>query len=352
MKDRMHLKGRPAAWLAVVAIAVAGSAGIVAAQGHAAPGQPPQPPTAKKFKHPKLKHGVLKIKGSDANDNIALRLQAGDPGVLQVDVGDDGSADFSFDRDKIAAIAVDAREGDDLVRIDDGNGVFTDTIPATIGGGGGNDTLLGGAGVETFLGGDGNDTIDGNGGNDAASLGAGDDTFVWDPGDGSDTIEGEAGADTMLFNGANAAEQVELSANGNRLKFFRTQANITMDTTGVERVDFNALGGADLVTVNDLSGTDVTSVNVELAGVLGGAAADGQADNVIVKGTNGDDAIDVSGNAGDLKVSGLAATIRILHDDAALDRLDVDTLGGTDTVATAGLAAGSIQLFVDGVIVP
>jgi len=48
-----------------------------------------------------------------------------------------------------------------------------------------------------------------------------------------------------------------------------------MDTVGVEQVDFNALGGADVVTVNDLTGTDVTGVNADLAGALGGAAGDG-----------------------------------------------------------------------------
>ena len=99
--------------------------------------------------------------------------------------------------------------------------------------------------------------IDGNKGNDVAYLGAGDDTFVWDPGDGSDIVEGQAGRDTMLFNGAAAAEQVDLSANGRRLRFFRDVGNITMDTNEVETVDFNALGGADTVTVNDLTGTDV-----------------------------------------------------------------------------------------------
>ena len=87
-------------------------------------------------------------------------------------------------------------------------------------------------------------------------MGAGDDTFVWDPGDGSDVVEGEAGADTMLFNGANIAERVDLSANGNRLRFFRDAGNITMDTNDVESVDFNALGGPDTITVNDLSSTD------------------------------------------------------------------------------------------------
>jgi hypothetical protein len=40
----------------------------------------------------------------------------------------------------------------------------------------------------------------------------------------------------------------------------------------VKRVDVNALGGADLVTVNDLSGTDVIALNVDLAGTLSGAA--------------------------------------------------------------------------------
>ena len=45
-----------------------------------------------------------------------------------------------------------------------------------------------------------------------------------------------------------------------------------MDTDGVEQVDFNALGGADTVTVDDLTGTDVTNVNADLG------AADGAAD--------------------------------------------------------------------------
>jgi Ca2+-binding RTX toxin-like protein len=294
---------------------------------------------------------VLSIKGTKASDKIALRLQAGDPGTLQVDVGDNGSADFYFQRNAIAKIAVDSRGGADLVRIDESNGSFTDTIPTTIDGGDGNDNLAGGKGIERLLGGRGNDSIDGNGGNDLALLGPGNDIFVWDPGDGSDTVEGQGGADTMVFNGANVSEQVDLSANGNRLKFFRVQANITMDTAGVERVDFNALGGADLVTVNDLSGTDVNSVNVDLAGTLGGAAGDGAADRVVVNATNGNDTIDVSGDAQVAKVSGLAATTRVLHSEVANDRLEINTLAGTDTVSTAGLIAGAIKLFLDGVLV-
>jgi hypothetical protein len=355
MKNLAQLKAARALRLAASALAAAaavtGATGVVAGEGNAAPGITAEQ-ASHSFEHAKLRHGVLRVKGTNTSDKIALRLQAGTPAILQVDVGDDGSADFNFQRARIAKIAVNARPGDDLVRIDDSNGPFTDSIPTTLNGGAGNDTLAGGAGAESLLGGDGNDAIDGNGGADTALMGAGEDTFVWDPGDGSDVVEGQDGADTMLFNGAGGAEQVDLSANGNRLRFFRTQGTITMDTAGVERVDFNALGGADLVTVNDLSGTDVTDVRVDLAATLGGATGDGQADRLVVNATEGEDAINVQGDAGGVKVNGLSATVAVLHSEVANDRLEINTLAGRDAVDSSGLAAGAIQLLIDGIPVP
>jgi hypothetical protein len=53
-----------------------------------------------------------------------------------------------------------------------------------------------------------------------------------------------------------------------------------------------------------------------------------------------------------VKVIGLAPTVAILHAEVANDRQDIDTLAGSDTVNSAALAAGTIQLFVDGVLVP
>jgi hypothetical protein len=300
----------------------------------------------------KLSDGVLTITGTNGRNEIALRLKPAHLGILQVDIGDDGRANFSFERKRIKKIVLNARGGADLARIDEVNGVFTDTIPTKINGEDGGDTLLGGSGAETLRGGNGADSLDGNVGSDRALLGAGDDVFVWDPGDGSDIVEGQDGADTMRFNGADVAEQVELSANGSRLKFFRTQGAITMDTAGVERVDFNALGGADLVTVNDLTGTDVDAVNIELAGALGGTTGDGAADNVVVNATNGVDTIFVEGDADSLKVSGLAAAVQILHSEFANDRLDINTLAGNDRVDADGLQIGAIKLFVDGLLVP
>src|SRR5947208_2038614 len=159
----------------------------------------------------------------------------------------------------------------------------------TVDGGTGDDTLLGSQGADMLIGGDGNDFIDGNRGNDMAFLGAGDDTFQWDPGDGSDVVEGQAGTDKMLFNGANISENIDISANAGRVRFFRDVASVTMDLDDVERIDFNALGGADMIVVNDLSGTDVTQVNLNLTAAGGGV--EGQADTVIVNGTAGADMI-------------------------------------------------------------
>ena len=297
-----------------------------------------------------IKRGTLEVRSGDQDNAVAIRLKAGDPTRVQVDAGDDGTDDFSFARSDATAINVKAGDGDDSVRIDDANGVFTNAIPTRIAGGDGDDSLTGGlvagSGNETYRGGEGDDTVVGGRGNDTAYLGGGNDTFRWDPGDGSDVIEGQDGTDTMLFNGAAVAEQVTLSANGRRLTFFRVQANITMDTDGVEIVDFNALGGTDTVTVNDLAGTDVTETNVDLAGTLGGSAADGAVDNVVVTGTNGVDTIDIAGSAAGVNVTGLATAVSVAHPDQT-DTLSVNTLAGADSVLVNGVA-GVIQVLVDG----
>jgi Ca2+-binding RTX toxin-like protein len=327
-------------WVAAAIVAVA--AAILPAQGAAARNR-----TDLESAHVQLADHTLRVRGTEADDRIALRLAADNPAVVQVDLGDNGSADFSFPRAAIESISVKTHGGNDRVRIDDTNGPFTTAIPTRIDGGPGDDTIAGGAGPETLDGGPGNDTIDDNGGKDVSDLGAGDDIFVWDPGDGSDTIEGNDGSDTMVFNGAAASETVDLSANGARLRFFRSPANITMDTHGVEQVDFNALGGADTVTVNDLSATDVKNVDVDLAGTLGGVTGDGQADRVTVIGTPVHDAIAAAGDASGITVSGLATQVAIQHQES-LDQLFILGVGGDDAISATGLAAGAASEFLEG----
>ena len=133
------------------------------------------------------------------------------------------------------ALTINALGGDDQRRR--ASTLGADALKLTEDGGAGNDTLAGGRGADVLVGGDGNDAVDGNRGNDVALLGAGDDRFTWDPGDGSDTIEGQDGSDAMTFNGANVAEQFDVSANGGRVRFFRNVATITMDLNDVERID-------------------------------------------------------------------------------------------------------------------
>jgi hypothetical protein len=300
------------------------------------------PPTVRA----EVDQGSLLISGSPFADRIALRLNPLVRNQLQVDVGDDGSADQTFDLSTVVAIDVEAGNGDDTVRIDDINGAFTTTAATRIDGGNGNDTLLGGGGAETFLGGNGNDFVDGNGGADTAFLGNGDDVFVWDPGDASDIVEGGNGSDTMVFNGSAGNEIMAASANFGRVLFTRNLGGIVMDLNDVEAIDVRALGGTDAVTVTDAGGTDLKRVNVDLAATLGGSTADGAADTVTVAGTKGDDSIAVDADGAAVEVSGLAADVRITHADAARDTLTIDPVTGTDNVAVDPAAKALIQVAV------
>src|SRR5204863_3986014 len=92
-------------------------------------------------------------------------------------------------------LQVNGNDGNDSI---DASGLQT-PVKFRAEGGAGDDIIRGSPGDDMLFGGDGEDGVDGNGGNDSAFLGAGEDTFVWDPGDGSDIVEGQAGADTLIF---------------------------------------------------------------------------------------------------------------------------------------------------------
>jgi Ca2+-binding RTX toxin-like protein len=259
-----------------------------------------------------------------------------------------------FDRLDPAPFSIDIGTTENLVlNMNGGDDSFSATgniaalIAVTVDGGAGNDRILGSNGADTLLGGDGNDFIDGQQGNDVALLGAGDDVFQWDPGDGSDVVEGQSGADTMLFNGSAASEGIDIFANGGRATFTRDIANITMDLNDVERIDFRALGGADRVTVNDLTGTEVAEVVVDLAGTAGGATGDAAADTVNANATSTNDAIVVGGNTNGVTVGGLAADITITNADQT-DLLNVNGLAGDDSIDASALVAGTMTFVASG----
>jgi hypothetical protein len=286
---------------------------------------------------------TLNVTTHAGSDRIALRLAPGDATTLQVDFGDDGSAEQSFARATFSTILVSTGSGADALRIDQVNGAFADEA-LTYSGGSGNDTFTGGDGAELFLGGSGDDANDGNRGDDRAELGSGDDSFRWDPGDGSDTVEGQSGTDTLDFNGANIGEKMQLTPNGSRALFLRDIANIRMDMDGVERLDLTALGGVDSIAVDDMRGTDFRQADIDLSGAAGGG--DAAADTVAVAGTAGADTVSVGAAGGAVQVSGLRTDVNIAGPELA-DTLRVSTFEGDDDVAVDPAAEALITVAVD-----
>jgi len=253
-------------------------------------------------------------------------------------------APFNLDIGTTENLVLHANGGDDVITA--GNGL-AGLIQLTLDGGAGNDTITGGDGNDVLLGGDGNDLVAGGRGNDVAQLGAGDDTFVWNPGDGSDTVDGQSGTDTLLFNGANVNENVDISANGNHVRFFRDVGNVTMDLHSVEQIQFNALGGADTVTVEDLSGTGVKQVGVDLSSPPGSGNGDGQADTVIANGRATNDHVTITGSGTSIAVAGLPEQVTVAGSEGANDKLVINTLAGNDKIDASGLAAGVVNLTID-----
>ena len=272
------------------------------------------------------------VNGTETNDVITV---AGSTNGVTV-LGLSATVTVTGGEPGVDELVVDARGGSDVV---DASEVEAGLMDLTLNGGSGNDTLIGGKGNDLLIGGRDLDTMFG---------GPGDDTFVWNPGDGNDVLEGEAGNDSMVFNGANIAETVEVSANGHRVRFTRNVAGITMDLNEVELIQFNALSGADLITINDLRGTGVSDVNLNLHAPADSNVGDNGADTIIVNGTDGDDSVTIAGSVAGVSVRGLAATVNIVGSEPTLDQLIVCLLGGDDVANAGDLADGAIGLTLEG----
>jgi hypothetical protein len=312
---RVHRNGRAAA--AAAATAILASATLAGGAAQATPAQAGAV----------VVNDVLTISGTSADDQITIDFTALD--TVVVDLGDSfGTRRFAAG--SFHAATVDLRSGDDQFRTISG-GVLAD-VPTTVTAGNGNDIATTGAGRDVLVGGNGADFVNGGVGTDVEVLGNGDDTAGWNPGDGNDTIDGGLGRDTLEFNGSNGDELMSLSANGTSAAFLRNLGNIRMDLDGVERLDLATFGGVDTVTIGDLSGTDVTTAEIDLAATTG--APDAKDDTVQVFGTNQSDQVDVTADGSTVDVTGLAAQTSITGGDPT-DRLQIDTLGGDDRVTVS-----------------
>jgi hypothetical protein len=291
---------------------------------------------------------TLTVTGDDGREGI--QLQRDTPGgtnlhVVVSDLATDGiKLNTTFPIASFSKIQVNAGAGGDRVTIDEANGVFTDTIPTTVNGGDGDDTLVAASGAETLNGDAGNDLIDPNRGNDATNGGPGDDNFTWDPGDGSDTDDGGDGNDTLNFDGANVNEKFTIAPNGSRILFQRDVANITMDLGTMERVNVLELGGSDTVTASPGLGSFVIAAD-------GGAGTDtfnGSDEPDVFSGGTEDDTI--NGGGGTDQLSG-GDGVDTISGGAGADTINGDELGdvlhgdaGDDTINGEG---GTDQLFGD-----
>jgi RTX calcium-binding nonapeptide repeat (4 copies) len=220
----------------------------------------------------------------------------------------------------------------------------------TLIGGDGNDTLHGGDGNDTLIGGDGNDTFFGDKGTDTARLGAGDDLFVWNPGDGNDTVNGGSGLDTLDFRGKLTGETFSIDANGSGAIFNRPDPAGTIDLTDVEGIQFEHQQGqktkADNITINDLTGTSVKQVAIDLGG---NGTGDGLVDTVNINGqgisfTDINNVLKVSGLGSEVTISNFGANDQLFINGVKQDLTVADGQTGT----TAGNNTGDTSTASDG----
>jgi Ca2+-binding RTX toxin-like protein len=298
---------------------------------------------------------VLAISGTSSVDRITLDFTALDS--VGVDLGEGVQR---FAAGTVRSVSLDLGSGDDdlrtvsggalvdlpvMVRSGAGNdralgGAANDTID----GGTGEDFLLGGAGSDLVVGGQGADFVNGGVGTDTELLGSGDDTAGWDPGEGNDVVLGGLGRDTLAFNGSDATERMSLTADGANAVFLRSPGSIRMDLVGVERLDLATLGGADAVTVGDLTGTGLTEAAIDLASSTG--AGDQANDTVTVLGSDRADDVAVTAAAGAVDVAGLAARTVVTGSESA-DHLEIDTRGGDDRLVVDPAVDALITVVAD-----
>ncbi|HSI33052.1 MAG TPA: hypothetical protein VK986_05630 [Tepidisphaeraceae bacterium] len=246
-------------------------------------------------------NGELTINGTNAPNDITIAQPTPDLIVVNVD-----GVDRTYSSAGVTRIIVDGRGGPDSIIAD-----ATVTLPLTLKGGDGNDTIGGGMAADSIDGGAGDDLIAGGGGNDTVAGGDGSDTIDYSSADvanpatagvvltatlgGTGGVGGEAdaiGADVENLVGTNGDDRITGSAAANAIDGRGGNDSIT----GVD--------GDDILTGGD--GNDTVAGGNGNDSISGGAGADnldGGAGSDTVSGGDGDDTLtagpvaDTAGNA-------------------------------------------------------
>ena len=284
--------------------------------------------------------------GDSGNDQLTISISESSSGSFVSSAGVNGLSHQllvqgleSTDRFRLNGLG-----GDDVL----GAPVFDPFFPkpplslgVTLDGGDGNDVLRGSIVADTLIGGIGNDTVRGNGGNDTATMGAGTDVFTWNPTDGSDKVDGEGGTDTLVFNGITTSEHLDIIAVGARTQLTRDVESVAMDLGTIERIEINALGGGDFISVGDLTGTGVGLVKIDVGGAGSFTAA------LTLDGAATGSAITLAIAGPIMTVNGLSAVVQLLN-MTENNPLAVNALGGNDSINLTGHGSATRTLSLDG----
>jgi Ca2+-binding RTX toxin-like protein len=270
----------------------------------------------------------LSIDGTAGNDVVNLIESAGTLRVLGP-----------------TAVSVDKAGAEDQITLRLGDGkdhlTFGGSTAArlVIDGGNGDDIIGSGNGADVVIAGAGNDFVDGGKGDDLISLGDGDDIAKWRVGDGADTVSGGAGKDSLLLSGPGGSNTVAIGAGGSSAV---TVDGTALQVSSVESLSFFSFGGKDSVTISDMSGLGVKRVDVSLFDF---GIAD--QDTLRIEGTADDDTFKLTTENGALVIDGPQGKV-VVTGHSAEDRIEIDGLGGNDTIDASALPANIRVTLIGG----
>ena len=344
--------------------------------------------------------GTLSVFGNALDNSIEVSRNAA--GQLLVNGGAVPVRGGTATVANTALIQVFGQGGNDIITMNESQGALP---RGNLFGGAGNDVITGGSGADMLFGQSGNDTLLGKGGNDFLFGGdgndvltggdaddymfgeGGDDRMIWNPGDDTDLMEGGDGNDTAEVNGGGGAENFTVTANGTRVRFDRLDpAPFSLDIGTTENLVVNMNGGDDQfsatgnlaaliqITVDGGAGNDTIRGSNGADLLLGGTGddfIDGQQGNDVaflgagddlfqwdpgdgsdvVEGQDGTDTTLFNGSAGNERFEASANGRRlrftrdlgaIVMDADGLEVVDVNALGGTDTVTVGDLTGTDV----------
>jgi Ca2+-binding RTX toxin-like protein len=194
---------------------------------------------------------TFELNGSSEDEGISIQRIAGQPRFTAF------VKSIVIDVNTIEDVVVNAGDGDDTMEAD---GDLAPIVKLTFDGGPGDDSLIGANGNDVLLGGPGRDLLRGKEGDDVIHGGPDGDSIEARAGDdGHDLIEGNDGVDDVSFTGGTSSDQITIAPNGNRVLL--TRGATLLDMAGVETIFADGRSGDDEITGADgLAANGVTQL--------------------------------------------------------------------------------------------